>query len=78
MGIGYEDRDLYHLTKTWGPAPQEELDLGSITDSIINEGVTRIILGLEPVDYYDQLIEEWRNAGGNDMKAAVNAQFGGR
>ena len=72
----YEDAGLYLYTKAWGAAPQIELDLGSITDSTLNEGVTKIIMGTEPVDYYDQLIEEWRIAGGNDMKAAINKQFG--
>jgi putative aldouronate transport system substrate-binding protein len=76
MGNGYQDRGLWIFTKAWGAAPQEELDLGGITDSIISEGVTKIIMGVEPVDYYDTVIAEWRAAGGDEMKQAINAAYG--
>jgi len=76
IAVGYEDGGQYLYSRAWGPMPQEVLDFGGITDSIIDEGVTRIIAGLEPLEHWHTVLENWRNAGGNAMTRAINEQFG--
>ncbi|MCL2361541.1 MAG: extracellular solute-binding protein [Defluviitaleaceae bacterium] len=76
IAVGYEDGGQYLYSRAWGPMPQEILDFGGITDSIIDEGVTRIIAGVEPLEHWYIVLENWRNAGGNAMTQAINERFG--
>jgi len=75
IAIGLEDNGHYVETKLWGPTPQEVLDKGGITDSIIQEAITRMIMGIDPLEKWDSVLEEWRQAGGNEMTAAVNEMY---
>jgi putative aldouronate transport system substrate-binding protein len=77
-GVEKEDMGLFLYTLAWGPSTQEILDFGGITDSIIAEGVTRIIMGLDPLENWWNVLEDWRQAGGNAMTESVNAYFGNR
>ena len=77
-GCNYEDNNQFLLTKNWGGPTQEESDNGSILDDIINEGLTLIITGQQPVDYYDTILANWKSAGGDAMTAAVNAEYGNK
>ena len=77
-GLEYIYNDMLLFTSAWGAPPQEVLDLGSITDSIIEEGITRIIMGLDPIEHWPNVLEEWRAAGGAIMTEAVNRDFAGR
>ncbi len=63
-------------SKLWGPTPQAVLDLGSTLDDLLIEGYTKIIMGVEPVDYYDTLITNWRKAGGDEETTAINEMYG--
>ena len=67
--------DQFLFNGAWGPFPQEILDLRGITDTIILEGITRIIMGLDPLEHWEVVLEDWRQAGGNEMTAAVNRDF---
>jgi putative aldouronate transport system substrate-binding protein len=73
----YFDNGQFLFTKAWGPPPQSELDNGKILDDIINEGITRIIIGEEQVDYWDTVISNWLSAGGEDMTEEINSVYGG-
>jgi putative aldouronate transport system substrate-binding protein len=73
----YLDQGLYTYTKTWGPPPQSELDNGKILDDIINEGVTKIISGSEPIDHWDAVLADWLSAGGQEITDDVNTMYGG-
>lgn len=75
-GVEFEDQGLFLYSKAWGPHPQEVLDFGSITDSILSEGITRMIMGLDPLDNWWTILEDWRQAGGNTMTEAINRDFG--
>lgn len=76
MGVYYEDNNMFLQCRAWGPMPQEVLDLGGITDSIIEEGVVRLIMGLDPIEHWEVVLEDWRQAGGNTMTAAINEMYG--
>lgn len=74
--IEHIDGDHLMKSELWGLQPQALLDYGSTLDDILTEGYTQIIMGIEPVDYYDTLIEKWSSAGGAEVTAAVNAMYG--
>lgn len=62
-------------SRLWGPSPQELLDYGSTLDDILLEGYTKIIMGVENIDYFDTLVEQWYSAGGQSVTDAVNAMY---
>jgi putative aldouronate transport system substrate-binding protein len=61
-----------------GPQPEVLANFGSTLQDLLTEGYTRIIIGEQPLSYYDTLIREWRAAGGDTATAAVNREYGGR
>jgi putative aldouronate transport system substrate-binding protein len=69
------EQGRFLATRQWGAAPQSVLDMGAILDDIINEGITRIILGDEPVDHWDAVLADWFAAGGTEMTADINAMY---
>jgi putative aldouronate transport system substrate-binding protein len=71
------DNGQFLFTKAWGPPPPKELDNGKILDDIINEGLTRIIIGEEQVDYWDTVVANWLSAGGEEMTEEINSVYGG-
>jgi len=74
-GWHYAQNGQFLVSEAWGPMPQEVLDLGAITDSIIEEGIVRIISGLDPLESWHDVLESWRQAGGNEMTRAINEAF---
>ena len=76
VGVRYVENGQIFNTRAWGPHPQAILDYGSITDSIIQEGITRIIMGVDPLEQWEVVLDDWRRAGGNTMTEAVNEAFG--
>lgn len=76
IAVGYIDDGLIVMSKLWGETPQALLDYGSNLDELLKTGFTKIIMGVEPVDYFDDLIEEWEAAGGAEATAAVNEMYG--
>ena len=43
-----------------------------LVGDLLLEGFTMIIMGNEPVDYFDTVVESWKAAGGDECAAAVN------
>jgi putative aldouronate transport system substrate-binding protein len=70
--------DAGHIVKTdmWGPPPVE-FDNTVNTMDIALQGFTKIIMGKEPISYYDKVIADWYANGGQIMEDAVNKQYGG-
>lgn len=62
-------------TSMWGPAP-EEFDQTVNTIDIALQGFTEIIMGTQPIDYYDTVIEQWYAGGGTILEDAVNKYYG--
>ena len=54
----------------------EEFDETVNVIDIISTGVSEIIMGIRPVDDYDQILQEWYDAGGQLMVDAVNKYYG--
>ena len=41
-------------------------------NDLLQEGFTKIIVGQEPIDYFDTLVENWKRAGGEQATKEVN------
>jgi putative aldouronate transport system substrate-binding protein len=59
-----------------GLSPDELLNFGSTLDDLLTEGFTKIIIGQEPLSYFDTLINNWKAQGGDTVTAAVNRDYG--
>ena len=68
------DNNYVKKTDMWGPPP-EEFDETVNTIDIITTGVSEIIMGIRPVDDYDQILADWYAAGGQIMEDAVNKYY---
>jgi putative aldouronate transport system substrate-binding protein len=60
----------------WGVPPQSLRDYGSTLDDLLIEGYTHIITGTQDIGYFDELIESWKKAGGDQVTAQVNEMYG--
>ena len=80
MVIGCKHVDNGQILKDamWGLKPQAVLDYGTTLDDLLIEGFTQIIMGVESVDYFDVLVENWRMAGGDEVTQAVNEMYGNK
>lgn len=58
--------------KVWGIQPETILNTGSTLNDILQEGFTKIIVGEEPIDYFDALVKSWEQAGGTQATQEVN------
>ena len=76
--IGHVDNDQILKTKMWGQQPQVVLDYGTTLSDLLIEGYTEIIMGIESVDYFDTLVENWKAAGGEQCIEAVNEMYGAK
>jgi putative aldouronate transport system substrate-binding protein len=75
-GTKHVDNGQILKDKLWGAPTKAQLDFGTTLDELLVVGFTKIITGEQPVDYFDQLIEEWKTAGGDQVTQAVNEQYG--
>jgi len=76
LGNGHVDNEQILKSKLWGASPTAVLDYGTTLDDLLIEGYTKIIMGVEPIEYYDTLISDWKQAGGDECTAAINAMYG--
>lgn len=70
------DNKLYLQSKLWGASPDSLLNYGTTLDDLLTEGFTKIIMGVEDVDYFDTLVENWAKAGGDEVTAEINEMYG--
>ena len=66
------DNEQYIKDAYWGQQVETLLNSGSTLDDILKEGFTKIIVGEEPIDYFDTLVENWKSAGGEKATEEVN------
>lgn len=65
------DNDFLQRTDVWGPPP-EAFDKTINSIDIILNGVMEIIMGIRPLEDYDQVLADWYAQGGQIMEDAVN------
>ena len=66
----------YINDKMWGSTPDAVSKYGETLNDILVEGFTKIIMGVEGLDYFDTIVANWKAAGGDEATAAINAEFG--
>lgn len=71
------DNDFLKRTDMWGPPP-EAFDNTVNTIDIALNGFSEIIMGIQPIEYYDQIIADWYAGGGTILEDAVNAEYGNK
>ena len=72
------DEGRYIKNKVWAITPETLLNTGSTLEDILCEGFTKIIMGEEPIDYFDTVVENWKAAGGDQATIEVNEMYGGQ
>ena len=72
------DEGRYIKNKVWAITPETLLNTGSTLEDILCEGFTKIIMGEEPIDYFDTVVENWKAAGGDQATIEVNEMYGGK
>lgn len=48
----------------WASTPQAMMDYGATLGDILTEGFTKIIIGDQPIEYFDTVVANWEAAGG--------------
>lgn len=72
----YVDEEQYVKDAKWGPDTPTLQEAGSTLDDILIEGFTKIIIGEKPIDYFDELVQQWLTAGGAQATAEINETYG--
>jgi len=71
------DNGFIVKTDLWGPPPVE-FDKTVNTMDIALQGITKIIMGEQPIGSLDKVLSDWYANGGQIMEDAVNKQYGGK
>ncbi len=72
----YLDNGIYVKDAKWGMDTPTLQSSGSTLNDILVEGFTKIIIGVEDIDYFDTLVEQWWKAGGEMATAEMNETYG--
>jgi putative aldouronate transport system substrate-binding protein len=78
VNIKVYEQDRYIPSRMAGPVPEEVASYGSTLDDLLREGFTKIIVGQEPLSYFDTLVRQWKSAGGDAATAVMNRVYGGK
>ncbi|MBQ1438684.1 MAG: hypothetical protein IIZ10_03265, partial [Solobacterium sp.] len=73
----YVDEKHYVQDEKWGPDTPTLQAAGSTLNGILIEGFTKIIIGEKPIDYFDEVVQQWRTAGGDKATQEINETYGG-
>ena len=72
----YVDEGQYVQDAKWGPDTATLQASGSTLNDILIEGFTKIIIGEKPIDYFDELVQQWYKAGGEQATKEINDTYG--
>ncbi len=72
----YVDNEQYVQDAKWGPDTPTLQAAGSTLNDILVEGFTKIIIGEKPIDYFDELVQQWYQAGGEQATKEINETYG--
>ncbi len=72
----YVDEGQYVQDAKWGPDTATLQASGSTLNDILVEGFTKIIIGEKPIDYFDELVQQWYKAGGEQATKEINDTYG--
>ena len=66
----------YYMNRMIGSLPEDVAVYGSTLDDLLVEGFMKIIVGEQPLSYFETVIAEWHSSGGNIVTRAVNREYG--
>lgn len=66
------DNGKYIKSELKGITPETIVNSGSTLDDILTEGFTKIIIGDQPIEYFDTVVQNWEAAGGEQATAEMN------
>ena len=72
----YLDDGQYLKDAMWGAQTETLRSAGSTLGDILTEGFTKIIIGEQPIDYFDTVVSQWWDAGGDKATAEINETYG--
>ena len=72
----YVDEEQYVKDAKWGADTPTLQAAGSTLNDILIEGFTKIIIGEKPIDYFDEIVQQWLTAGGAQATAEINETYG--
>ena len=72
----YLDDGQYLRDAMWGAQTDTLRSAGSTLGDILTEGFTKIIIGEQPIDYFDTVVSQWWDAGGDKATAEINETYG--
>ena len=70
------DNKQYMKSELKGFTPETILNTGTTLDDILTEGFTKIIIGDQPIEYFDTVVENWKKAGGEQATKEMNELYG--
>jgi putative aldouronate transport system substrate-binding protein len=76
INLNIINQGRYLATSLTGPLPEEAATYGETLDDLLIEGFTRIIIGDQPLSYFDTVVAQWKASGGDVITAAVNRVYG--
>lgn len=71
----YVDNKQYVQDAMWGAQTPTLQSAGSTLNDILTEGFTKIIIGDQPIDYFDTIVQQWLTAGGEQATAEINETY---
>lgn len=74
----YVDSKTYVRNAVWGMDTPLMQSYGSTLSDILLLGFTEIVQGTQGIDYFDTLVQNWKNAGGEQVTAEVNQIYGNK
>lgn len=76
-GIAKEllDNEKWFRNHLFGLNTPTGLQLGTALSDILTEGFIQIIIGEQPIEYFDELVIQWQEAGGATLTQEVNEMY---
>ena len=71
----YVDKKQYVQDAMWGAQTPTLQSAGSTLNDILTEGFTKIIIGDQPIDYFDTIVQQWLTAGGEQATVEINEAY---
>ena len=72
----YKDPQRAAMWKDPVPLPlPSQADYKDETDKILDEGIISIITGQKDINYFDEMVKKWKNAGGDTLTKEANVIY---
>ena len=70
----YKDKSFPYVNAVFGALPSQTKYKTEL-DKILNEGFISMITGDKPMTYFDEMVEKWKKAGGDQLTMEANELY---